>query len=159
MPRYHFARAFNLPLSKVFEYYRNIEQYTHRYPLYYSKIDVIERSDNSISTRQYLNISLDEYEDHANVDVKYTFLPMKEIQYEIKGYGENAIKNSIWFRDKDTVGKPYQCAVEINHVPLDIMHYTIHSMERGMMRYNEYTRMIDYLREQDLEHLENKRWR
>lgn len=28
-----------------------------------------------------------------------------------------------------------------------------------MIRYSEYARMIDYLREQNLEHLENKRWR
>jgi hypothetical protein len=159
MTRYQFIKASSLPLYKVFEYYADIEKYTHRYPLYYLKIDVIDRSENSISTKQYLNISLDEYEDRVNVDVKYTFLPIKEIQYEIKGYGEGAIKNSIWFRGKDTVGKPYECAAEINHVPLDIMHYTIENMERGKIRYNEYNRMIDYLREQDFEHLEHKKWR
>jgi hypothetical protein len=161
MTRCHFTRAFNIPLSKVYDYYSNIEEYTERYPRYYSKIDVISSSDNSIDTRQFLNISLDENEDHLNVEVKYIFVPLTEIQYVIKGYGETIIKNSMWFRGEDTVGKGYQCGVEINHVPLDLYCYPPHSMERDMIGYNEYSRMIEYLMEQDLQHLENKRlgWR
>jgi hypothetical protein len=162
MTRCHFTRAFNIPLSKVYDYYSNIEEYTQRYPRHYSKVDVISSSDdNSINTRQFLNISLDRNQDLVNVEVKYTFVPQKEIQYEIKGYGKTVIKNSMWFRGEDTVGKGYQCAVEISHVPLDLICYPPHSMECDMIRYNEYSRMIEYLMEQDLQHLENKRmgWR
>jgi hypothetical protein len=159
MARCHFSRGLDVPLSKAYEYYSDIEVYTQRYLRYYSKIDVVDRSNETISTRQFLNVSLDENQDHVNVDVKYTFFPLKEIQYEIEGYGENVIKNSIRFRNKDIVGKAYQCAVEINHVPLDIMCYPPHSIERDMVGYNEYARMIDYFTEQDLEPLENKRWR
>jgi hypothetical protein len=98
MTRCHFTRAFNIPLSKVYDYYSNIQEYTQRYPRHYSKIDVISSSDdNSINTRQFLNISLDRNQDHVNVEVKYTFVPQKEIQYEIKGYGKTVIKNSMWF--------------------------------------------------------------
>jgi hypothetical protein len=155
MQRYQFSRGFNIPISDVYAYYSDIESYVHRYPLYYSKIDVIHRSEKGLSTKQLIHISLDEYEDHVNVDVEYTFVPLKEIQYEIKGYGEGAIKTGIRFRDKDTV--TYQCVGEINHVPLDIMNYAMENMERGTMRQEEYTRMLNYLLEQDLEHLENKR--
>src|SRR5919202_5061704 len=131
MLRHQFSRAFNIPLSDVYAYYSDIERVVRRYPLYYSKIDVIHRSDKGISTKQLIQVSLDEYEDHVNVDVEYTFVPLKEIQYEIKGYGEGVIKSSIRFRDKDTVSKSYQCVAEINHVPLDIMINAMENMERG----------------------------
>jgi hypothetical protein len=157
MVRCHFSRGLIVPLSTAFEYYSNIEAYVERYPRYYGKIEVICRTADSITTRQFLNISLDENNDHVNVVAKYTFFPEKEIKYEImEGYGRG-IENSIVFLDQDQVGKPYKCSVKINHIPLDLMYYPPPRFETSRRR-DEYDRMLDYFLEQDLVPLEGKNW-
>ncbi len=89
----HFGRALNIPLSRAYEYYKDIEDYVQRYPRYYGSIDVIDKTENSITTRQFLNLSISVDQDHVKVDVRYTFFPLKEIQYEIiRGYDEGLLR-------------------------------------------------------------------
>jgi hypothetical protein len=67
-------------------------------------IDVIERTDDSLVAKMFLNVHLSIYEDHANVIAKYTFVPETEVRCEvISGPGQGIIKNSIIIRGQDTV--------------------------------------------------------
>jgi len=131
---------------------------------------VIERADNSLTVKIFLNIHLSIDVDHASVTAKYTFVPETEIRYEvISGPGEGIIKNAVVIRDEDTLAdKTYKSAVEINHIPLDLLCYPPPYMYEPEgekykdyifslgERLGEYQRMLRYFIEQDLVPLEKK---
>lgn len=166
----HFSRGLIVTQSEAYKYYIDIEKYPERYPRYYQTIDVIERTNDSLTTRMFLNVHLSIVQDHVKLKVKYTFIPEKEIRYEvIDGLGKGVIKNSLVIRGQDTVGdKAYKSAVEVNRIPLDLMCYPppYYYMPNGEKydgyifspddRLGEYERMITYFTEQDLIPLEKK---
>jgi hypothetical protein len=94
-------------------------------------------------------------------------LPETEVRYEvISGRGQGIINNSIIIRGQDTVAdKTYNSAVEVNHIPLDLMCYPppfVHGGEK-YKKYiffpnheNVYKDTMTYLDEQDLIPLEKK---
>jgi hypothetical protein len=57
----HYERLLIVPISKAFQYYRDIEAYTERYPDYCKRVDIIEKSENSnmIKTKEFWNTSID----------------------------------------------------------------------------------------------------
>jgi ribosome-associated toxin RatA of RatAB toxin-antitoxin module len=85
--------------SESYQYSSDIEKYVERYPWYYKTIDVIERTDNGLTSKMFLNVHLSAKVDHALVTTKYKFIPETEIRYEvIRGPGQGIIKNSIIIR-------------------------------------------------------------
>lgn len=119
----------------------------------------------------FLNVNLSIAQDHVRLKVKYTFIPEEEIRYEvIDGPGKGIIKNSLVIRGQDTVAREdYRSAVEVNHVPLDLMcypppyfydpngeNYKHYIFSPGRARLGEYERMVTYFTEQDLIPLERK---
>ena len=121
----HFSRDLIVTQSEAYKYYSEIEKYVERYPSYYQNIEVIDRQENSLTAKIFERQS--KYENgHVVVTVRYTFIPEKEIKYEvIDGPGHGIIKNSIFLSGQDSVGdkQVYKSTVEINHVPLDLMCY------------------------------------
>jgi hypothetical protein len=168
----HFSRGLRVTQSEAYQYYSDIEKYVERYPWYYKSIDVIERTDNGLTSKMFLNVHLSAEVDHALVTTKYTFIPETEIRYEvISGPGQGIIKNSIIIRVQDTVAdKDYKSAAQVNHIPLDLLCYPppyLHAPEGEKYkdyifapgdRLGEYQRMLTYFMEQDLVPLERKNW-
>ena len=170
----HFSRDLIVTQSEAYKYYSEIEKYVERYPSYYQNIEVIDRQENSLTAKIFLNVNLSMKMDHVVVTVRYTFIPEKEIKYEvIDGPGHGIIKNSIFLSGQDSVGdkQVYKSTVEINHVPLDLMcylppyfnmpdneKYKHYAFSPHGERYNEYERMLTYFTEQDLVPLERKNW-
>jgi hypothetical protein len=167
----HFSRGLIVTQPEAYKYYSNIEKYPERYPQYYQNIAVTETTNDSLTAKMFLNINLSREEDHAVVTAKYTFIPETEVRYEvISGPGQGIINNSIIIRGQDTVAdKSYKSAVEVNHIPLDLMCYPppyfyapegekykeyVFSPEGD--RLGAYQRMITYFIEQDLIPLERK---
>jgi hypothetical protein len=135
------------PISKVFGHFSNIESYTEKYPHYYGKIDLMSRvNEKSITTREFLNISLDAERNHVVVHVQYKLIPMKEISYEVIGDYGNGIKNKITFQ---AMGRLTYVIGTI--VPLDII-----SLPPGSKESKQYIRMLNYFRSQDIICLQNK---
>ena len=133
---------------------------------------MIERTDDSLVAKMFLNVHLSIDEDHANVIARYTFIPGTEVRYEVtSGPGHGIIKNSIIIRGQDTVSDiEYKSAVEVNHIPLDLLcypppyyHTPYGEKHKDYIfspgdRLDEYNRMITYFTEQDLVPLEKKNW-
>jgi hypothetical protein len=164
----HFSRGLIITQSEAYQYYSDIEKYPERYPWYYKTVDVIERTDSSLTAKMLLNIHLSIEEDHAVVTAKYTFIPETEIRYEvISGRGQGIINNSIIIGGQDTIAdETYKSAVEINHIPLDLLcypppYFPIPSDDRYRFwpgdRVGEYNRMVTYFTLQDFP-LERRTW-
>ncbi len=166
----HFSRLLTVTQSEAYQYFSDIEKYPERYPQYYQTIDVVERTDNSLTAKMFLNVNLSIEEDHANIIAKFTFKPETEIRYEVtSGPGQGIIKNAIIIRGQDTLGdKAYKSAVEMNHIPLDLLCYPPPYMYEPEdekykdyiispgERLGEYQKMLTYFMEQDLVPLEKK---
>ena len=92
----HFSRGLRVTQSEAYQYYSQIEKYPERYPRYYKVLRVLDRSENSLKAKMFLEVNLSKKIEEVEVIVKYTFVPQSEIKYEIvKGIGEGIIKNSI----------------------------------------------------------------
>jgi len=168
----HFSSGLTVTQSEAYRHYSEIEKYPERYPRYYQNIQVIDRQVDSLTVKIFLNINLSIKMDHVMVTVKYTFIPEKEIKYEvIDGPGHGIIKNSIFLSGQDSMGdkQVYKSTVEVNHVPLDLMcypppffnmpyneKYKHYAFSPHGKRYNEYERVLTYFMEQDLVPLEKK---
>jgi hypothetical protein len=160
MGKCHFSRPLTVSLADAYRYYSDIELYTTRYGRYYGTIEVLDRTPNTLTARMFVHISLSKDIQHENVEVRYTFIPQKEIRYQIVQGDKLNIENATILRSLEDVGdkQPYKSAVEMNNVPLDIMCYPPHSMSLSDEKYSEYQRMIMYFVEQDIVHLEKKNW-
>lgn len=112
----HYSRLLLVPISKAFQYYKNIEVYTERYPDYCNQVDIIEKSDNGnmIKTKEFWNISIDSDIDHVVVYVNYDLIPLTEIRYEIVDSSYKkliGIKNHIWLDEREN----NQTGIEANN--------------------------------------------
>jgi hypothetical protein len=140
------GRFLRVPISRVFGHFSNIESYTEKYPHYYGKIDLISiLNEKRITTREFLNISLDAERYHVVVYVQYTFIPMKEISYEVIGDYANGIKNKITVEEMGEV-----IYISGTNVPLDII-----SLPPGSKESKQYIRMLNYFRWQDIICIQN----
>jgi hypothetical protein len=135
-------------------------------------MEITETKGNTITAKIFLNINLSIEIDHVVVTARYTLIPENEIKYEvINGLGEGIIRNSVVVRGRDTVGakEVYSSAVDMNHIPLDLMCYPppfIFSLQNKNHnqyifspegeRIGEYQRMINYFVQQDSVALEKK---
>jgi hypothetical protein len=71
----HYSRLLNVPISKAFQYYSDVESSQIRYPDYCMKVEIVgEAPDNSIRTKGLWNISLSNDIDHIVAYITYTFL-------------------------------------------------------------------------------------
>lgn len=156
MSKSHFSRSLTVTLSEAYRYYSNIEAYPQRYGRYYGTIDVLHTTPDTLTLRMFLNISLSRDRDHENVEVRYLFIPEKEIQYEFVKNDGQPIKSAIILRGQDEVGDKlsYKSGAAMNHVPLILMSYPPDSLPREDKKYQEYQRMILYFIKQDMIHLE-----
>lgn len=68
----HYARLLIVPISKAFSYFSDIESYPIIYPNFCKRIDIIERSENTIVTKEFWNISINNKIDHVVLYVHYT---------------------------------------------------------------------------------------
>lgn len=83
------------PISKVFDYYKQIEEYPERYPKYCIRIDVLEKKENFLITSEMWNAVLGDLE-YMKIKVKYIFTPYTEIKFEIlDGYGKGNVNGII----------------------------------------------------------------
>jgi hypothetical protein len=129
-------------------------------------VDIIERTNDSLTAKIFLNINLSIEEDPKVVTAKYTFFPETEIRYEvIGGPGQGIIKNSIIIKGPKGVSADYKSAVEVNHIPLNLMCYPPPFIRDGKnykdyiyfpRHENVYEDTMTYLMEQDLMPLEKK---
>ena len=153
----HSSRPLIVTLKKAFDYYKDIESYPMKYPNYCKRIEILDHSDDTLTSKEFWNISLDNDTDHVLIKVKYIFYPPTKISYEIiDGYNKAVgIKNYIKL-DKSNIG---MCSVNYNNTFLDLVCYPPHIMRRNnsnqylLQRYYDY---IDYFIWQDCIHLEEK---
>jgi hypothetical protein len=148
----HYERLLIVPISKAFEYYRDIEAYTERYPDYCKQVDIIEKSDNGnmIKTKEFWNTSIDNDVDHVVLYVNYNLIPLTEIRYEIVDSSYKkliGIKNHILLEEREN----NQTGIEANNVLLDVECFPPHTRES-----DKYEEMIEYFTIKDCIHLENK---
>jgi hypothetical protein len=117
----HRSGPFKGNKKSVFEYYQNFEEYPQRYPKYCEWVELADRKENVVTTKEFWNISLDNEIYHALITVRYELIPFTEIRYEIIE-GNLArligIKNRMKFSDLQD--KPDFIVVEIAMPILDI---------------------------------------
>jgi hypothetical protein len=132
--------------KSAFEYFRNLEEYPIRYRKYCSWIKIVHRTENTITTREFWNITLDSQTTHKVISVRYEFIPYSEIRYEIlEGYAEG-IKNKLSFRD--SVENPEGCIIEL---ALPILDIAGHPYTKNSMVYQD---LWFYLKMKNMEFLE-----
>jgi hypothetical protein len=145
----HYSTVLTVPILEAFEYFRDIESYPQRYPNFCKSVDVLERSDDNIVTKEFWNISINNEIDHVFLKVRYSFFCPNQIKYEIINGYEKAIgiKNAILLTDRGN----NETSIKGNNVLLDIISFPPHSIKSD--RYQE---TIEYFRVQDCIHLEKK---
>jgi hypothetical protein len=79
----HRSGPFKGSKESLFEYFQNVEGYPKRYSRYCESVEIIDKSDNTITTKEFWNISLDKDVDHVLIKVRYELIPYTEIRYEI----------------------------------------------------------------------------
>jgi len=150
----HSSRQLNVSMETAFAYYSDIEAYPERYADYCKKIEVIEKSQNKLITKEFWNIMIDENIDHVVLDVHYTLIPPKEIRYEITGGYPKAIgiKNALVLKET----KEKRIFVHQNNVLLDIICFPPHRIRYGDYHFQNYHDKINYFTIKDCIRLEGK---
>ena len=74
----HYERLLIVPISTAFQYYRDIEAYTERYPDYCKRVDIIEKSESGsmIKTKEFWNTSIGNDINHVVLYVNYNLIPL-----------------------------------------------------------------------------------
>jgi hypothetical protein len=143
----HSTGEYRATKQHAFEYFRNFEEYPVRYSKYCKWVRVVSRSDNSITTKEFWNITLDKNMDHVVLDVRYELIPNTAISYEILGRYASGIKNRISFLDlKDNTDRI------IIELALPILDTPGHPYAKNSFVYQD---LWFYLRMQNAEFLEN----
>jgi hypothetical protein len=150
----HSTRLTIVSKQRAYEYFSDIESYPQRYPDYCKKIEILEKSENCITTKEFWNIMIQEDIDHVVLTVKYTFLPPEEIQYEIiDGYDKAiGVRNHILIRES----KDERLFVDYNNVFLDVICFPPHRIQYGHHYFRDYHDKIHYFTIKDCIHLEKK---
>jgi hypothetical protein len=69
------------------------------YPRYCNWINTVHRTENTLTTKEFWNITLDRQTAHKIITVRSEFIPSTEIRYEILEGNAEGIKNKITFED------------------------------------------------------------
>lgn len=140
----HYSKKLDVSITKSFQYFSEFEKYPERYKKHCSRLDILDKTTYTVTTEEIWNMTIGQLA-HVKIKVRYTLIPINEIQYEIlEGYGKGTKNNTI-FRDTD--GKTLILA---SLVPLDIF-----------LKFYEntnpvYQRMVKYFVIQDSKFLEGK---
>lgn len=145
----HYSIVLNVPISEAFKYIKDVESYPQRYPRFCSNVEVLQRSDDGLLTREFWNISISDKIDHVILKVQYSFLFPSQITYEIINGYEKAIgiKNNVLLTEKGAT----QTIMKRNNVLLDVISFPPHSI-----RSDRYQDVIDYFISKDFIYLEKK---
>lgn len=146
----HSGGDYRVSKESAFEYFQNFEEYPRRYQKYCKWVEVIDRSENMVTTREFWNIALDEDVDHVLITVRYELTPFTEIRYEIMSGYMTGIKNSMKFSDLEN--DPNKSVIDF---ALPILDSTGHPW--GGKRNPVYDNLWLYLRIQNAQHLEGKK--
>lgn len=137
-----------VPISKIFDYFSDFEAYKERYPTYCADIQIIEKSDSQIRTKELWNLSIGEME-HTRIEVLYTLKPPTEIEYEIvEGYGKGTLKRMQFESRSDA-----QTHVNMNLPAFDIVKILL---PKDLDYSNYASQIAQYLIKQDSRILEGK---
>jgi hypothetical protein len=110
----HYSKVLEASVDKSYHYFCEFEKYPDRYKKYCQRLEIINRTENTVTTEEIWNMTIGELA-HVKIKVKYTLLPNTEIRYEIlDGYGKGT-KNSTVFTEVN--GKTL---ISAGLVPLDI---------------------------------------
>ena len=143
----HSGGEYNVSKEKAFEYFQNFEEYPWRYPKYCKWVEVVDRSENTVTTREFWN--MDTEIDHVLITVCYELIPFIEIRYEIMEANLAnlvGIKNSMKFSDLES--DPNKSLVELALPILDINGHPWSGKRNAA-----YDNVWLYLRLQNTQHL------
>lgn len=145
------------PIHDTFEYYRDIVSYQSKYPRYYGKIEAVEKSDEIVKTKEFLNLSLDAHREHVSIEVEYHFDKPHSISFEIRGNnsivgiskgGLRLIPQKFYLNGKPSEGTLTSGTISA----LEVM-----SLPPGSKDSYQYEEMLVYFGERDAEVLEGAR--
>jgi hypothetical protein len=123
----HYGTILNIPISKVFQYYSEVELYPKRYPEYCEKVEKIEELDtNNFKTREVWHLGISNGISHFVVFLKYTLTPPTSILYEVTDstYEKlKGIKNGIVLEESEN----NHTSMDYNNVLLDALSFPPHS--------------------------------
>jgi ribosome-associated toxin RatA of RatAB toxin-antitoxin module len=142
----HIVRLGVITKEKVFQYYKDVEDYPKRYPKYCQSVEVTESSNNTITTKEFWNVTTDKDTDHAIIQVQYTLTEPTEIRYEILSGHMKGIKNRIHITENDE----YKSIVELSLPILDMTGHPIYGNKSTI-----YQDLLLYFEIQDIQHLAN----
>lgn len=145
----HQSRSYVVTIEEAFNYHKDIERYPLRYPSYCQNVEIIKSSVNTITTKEFWNVSLDRNTDHVAIEVSYDLIQNREIRYQIQAGNMKGIRNRMLFLS--STDKNYKSQVEFALPILDMTGHPI-SGKRSQV----YDNLIVYLRTQDAINLENK---
>lgn len=137
----HSGGDYSVSKELAFEYFQNFEEYPRRYPKHCKWIEVIDRSENIVTTKEFWNIALDNDVDHVLITVRYELIPFTEIRYEIMSGYKTGIKNSMKFSDLES--NPNKSVIEFALPILDITGHPYVSRSPVYRDLGMYLRMQD----------------
>lgn len=145
----HLGKNCLVTKEKAFHYYKDVEDYPNRYPKYCQSVEVIASSVNTITTKEFWNVTIDKDTAHVAIQVQYTFKGPTEIRYEILSGHMKGIKNRILLSDSQN--EDYKSAVQLSLPILDMTGHPIYGNKSSV-----YQDLLLYFEIQDAQHLENK---
>lgn len=144
----HSSGEYRVSKESAFEYFQNFEEYPQGYPKYCKRVQVVDRSENTITTKEFWNMDTDV--DHVLITVCYELIPFTEIRYEITSGYMTGVKNSMKFSDLESDSNK-----SLLELALPILDVNSHPW--GGKRNPVYDNLWLYLRIQNAQHLEGLR--
>lgn len=146
----HEVRSYIVTKQEAFDYHKEFQQYSIRYPKYCQNIEITNCTNTEITTKEFWNVTLDSETDHALIEVRYHLTPNSEIKYEILKGNMSGVKNRIIF--SDSKNQNYKSEIYFSLPVLDLTGHPL--IGKGSSIYDN---LLLYLRIQDAKHLEGKR--
>jgi hypothetical protein len=141
------------PIIETFEYYSDIATYSSKYPRYYGKINIIDKSDGNFKTEEFLNLNLDLHRDHASIRGHYHIKKPNKVSFKIMGDTfVDSISGELTFTSQEF--KYNKERREGTLVSGTISALEVISQPPGSIDSTEYERMLVYLGMRDRELLE-----
>jgi len=129
----HYSTSRQVRIEDAFRYFSAFEKYPEYYPKHCVKLDILEKNENTIITKEMWNLPLGPELLHKTVKVKYTLFPYKEIQYEILDETNSGKKNSSTFEDRNG-----SIAMNLSMVPLDIVEFSYDRTSENFQNLQQY---------------------
>ena len=129
----HYSTSRQISIEDAFRYFTTFEKYPENYPKYCIRLDIIEKSGNTITTKEMWNLPLGIDLLHKTVKVKYTLIPHIEIQYEILDEVYSGKKNTSTFEDRNG-----SVSMFLSMVPLDIIEFSYDRTSETFQKLQQY---------------------